>query len=250
MIRLHFKPSSSSIIYQMLASILQKFSSAKLILHLAICFILLSQFSCSSGGGSSSGSSRSTRTAVRIFHGGLDAAPLGLFLGEEFLGETRFMGESVFTPVSPQITNLRLTRTNRFAEPVTEFPVTLALDTEYSVFAYGQINAGTFRVKLLEEAIIRPEEGFARVQFLNALNGASSARFAIVGVEPRSVPFGQTSGFFEISSGVHSLVVSDVSGRPVSNIEFEAKDRGEVSIMLAGRTDYGFVQLKLYEDFD
>jgi hypothetical protein len=211
---------------------------------------ILSTFSLSCSGGSSSNGKRSNQTAVRVFHAGLDAVPVGLFLGQTLIGETSYLSNSVFSPVSPQDALLRLTRSNRFEEPVIEFPVQLQSSTEYSIFIYGEVKKGTFQARLLEEALVVPSEGNTRIQYLHALIDVPSVRFRVTGQEDVVVRYGANSGFYEIPSGDQSLTILDASGRTLSSLSLNAKDQGELSVVLAGKADYSFISVKLYEDFD
>jgi hypothetical protein len=215
-----------------------------------ITITILCTFSISCSGGSSSNGKRSNQTAVRVFHAGLDAVPVGLFLGENLIGETSYLSNSVFTPVSPQEALLRLTRSNRFDEPVIEFPVQLQTATEYSIFIYGEVKRGTFQVRLLEEPLVVPAEGNTRIQYLHALIDVPSVRFRLSGQDDVVVRYGGNSGFFEIPSGDKSLTILDASGRTLSSLTLNARDQGELSVVLAGKADYSFVSVKVYEDFD
>ncbi len=219
------------------------------ILSYIICFSLVF-FTAACSGGGSSGKSRSNQTALRVFHAGLDAIPVGLFLGENLVGEASYMGDSVFTPVSPQQAVLRLSRSNRYAEPVIEFPVNLLPATEYSVFIYGEVKRGTFQVRLLEEPLIIPEPGNTRIQFLHGLIDQGAVRFQIDGMNGVALRFGESSSFTEIPSGDHVLKILDDSSRVISQLNIQAPDRGELSILLGGKSSYNFVSVKVYEDFD
>lgn len=223
------------------------FKSHVLFILISVIFCTLS-LSCS--GGSSSNGKRSNQTAVRVFHAGLDAVPVGLFLGETLIGETSYLSNSVFTPVAPQETHLRLTRSNRFDEPVIEFPVQLQPATEYSIFIYGEVKRGTFQVRLQEESLIVPSEGMTRIQYLHALIDVPSVRFRVSGQDDIMVRYGGSSSFFEIPSGDQSLTILDASGRTLTSLILNAKDQGELSVVLAGKADYSFISVKVYEDFD
>jgi hypothetical protein len=217
------------------------------LIYIPVLIFLLIFVSCS---GDSSGKKRSRQTAVRVFHAGLDAIPVGLFLGEELIAETRYLSDSAFTPVSPQSSILRLSRSNRFHEPVIEFPVELLPATEYSVFIFGEVKRGTFQVRLLEEPLVIPGSGMSRIQFLHGLIDQGNVRFRIDGMDDIRLGFGEHSGFLQIPSGDHVLRVLDSSGSTISSTALSAPEQGELSILLAGRSTYNFITVKVYEDFD
>jgi hypothetical protein len=222
--------------------------SRLILTFIAPLLFLLSLSSCS--GGNSSNNKSSNQTGVRVFHAGLDAIPLGLFVGDNFIGETSYLANSVFTPIRPQEAILRLTRSDRFNEPVIEFPVSILPHTEYSVFVYGEVKRGSFRVRLLEEPLVVPESGSCRVQFLHGLIDQGSVRFRLNGAPDVTLSFGDNSGFLIIPAGENTVSITDSSSREISRTRVNAPDGGELSILLAGRTSYNFVTVKVYEDFD
>ncbi|HMO17372.1 MAG TPA: hypothetical protein PKA63_04560 [Oligoflexia bacterium] len=221
-----------------------------LIIFSLIIFLAFSNSCGGGGGGGDGGGRRSTQTALRVFHAGLDAVPVGVYIGNEFIGETRYLGKSLFKTLKPQDTVLKLTRSDRFNEPVAEFPVSLALNTEYSLFIYGEVKSGTFRVKLLEEPIIRPESGRARVQFLNALSDSGDVRFNLTNLDTVSVRFGTSSGFIDIPEGIYDLRAVSSNGQSIILNSITISDRGETSFLLGGKPEYDFISIKIYEDFD
>lgn len=224
-------------------------SRFKLLTYILLLTLLLTSLSCS--GGSSGGNKKGNQTAVRVLHAGLDAIPVGLFIGQNFIGETRYLGNSIHLPVSQGESILRLTRSDRFDEPVIEFPVNLLKATEYTLFLYGEVKKGTFQVRLIEEPIIVPEKDMARVQFLHGLIDQGSLRFQVDGINNDvQIGFGDNSNFIDIPSGNHRLRVFDNSGRLVTETRFDASSQSEMTILIGGKSSFNFVSIKVYEDFD
>jgi len=223
--------------------------------HISLPLLLVISLlaACGGGGGGGDGAAgRTTSTAVRLIHGAVAVAPLQVIVGEEVISEDAYAQSSDFVQVPSGPAEIVLRRAKSTEGSFRTLAANLEPETEYSLFLFGGIDDGTDEVKLIEEPITRPEEGFARVRVLNALAGSSGLRLSGTSLESNGVSavFGATSGFVESRSGPVSITVSSDNGVPLSTLAVTLADRGELTVLISGSSDVGFVTTTLFEDLD
>ena len=226
--------------------------------HISLPLLLLISLfaACGGGGGGGDGgdgaAGRTTSTAVRLIHGAVAVAPLQVIIGEQLVSEDAYAQSSNFVQVPSGPAEIILRRAKSTDGSFRTLAANLEPETEYSLFLFGGIKDGSDEVKLIEEPVTRPEEGFARVRVLNALAGSSGLRLSGTSLQSNGVSavFGASSGFVESLSGPVSITVSSNNGVPLSTLAVNLADRGELTILISGSSDVGFVTTTLFEDLD
>ena len=202
------------------------------------------------GGGTDDGTKRTTGTGIRIISGALDAPPVDLKIGEQYLNRGAFLLPNFYAAVDSGLQNVILERANSPGETIFSQALTLADKTEYSLLLSGREARGTFAATVLEEPVVRPEKGQARVQLVNLLEGSGSLIMSGGGVTQGPVPFGGASGYAVLASGPQTFVITNSRGGIVGTIPTTITDRGEVTIVTGGSTAEGVVLSKVYNDLD
>lgn len=231
-----------------------------IIIRLSLIMIFSLAAGCSGGGGGDNnsaggndddGSNRVTnKSAVRIIHSSIDAVPLGILSNGVFLGESSFLGKNKFYNIGLGANLLTLTRGARVNQPVKSLNVEVADKTEYTVFVYGAEKDNEFNVKVLPEPIMRPASGMSRFQVLNGLSDASAIKFSIASTANQVVPFGDTSGFLDLPTGVYDVLVSGSTGGALGVVSVNLAEKAEITLVVSGKLEYSFVSMKTYQDLD
>lgn len=221
-----------------------------------VCLVLiLFLVSCSSGGGGDSDSGpsgRTSKTGVRIVNASIDSVPLGLFQNELFLSKSNYLEQAEYTPVTVSPSLLNVTRGARINEKIRQLNFQPENNLEYTILVLGEGDDSALDIELLSEPILRPEKGFGRVRFVNALIGANSARCSVSdGLTQSNIQsaYGVLSETVEMISGIKTVRVESSDGG-VQSATFSLADRGELLIILAGKTELGFSTLKAITDLD
>ncbi|MFN8389554.1 MAG: DUF4397 domain-containing protein [Bdellovibrionota bacterium] len=224
---------------------------------LTICFVALTSLaSCSGGGGGggggggNDGTHRSTGTGIRIIHGALDAPPVDLKIGEEYLNRGAFLLPNFYAGVGSGTQNVLLERANSPGVNFFSEPVALAKDTEYTLLLTGRTGANTFNVNVIEEPVVRPESGQGRVQLMNALEGSSPLILSGGGITLGPVPFRNASGYAILPAGDQVFTVTNTRGGVVGTFPVNIADRGESTIVFGGATSEGVILHQVYTDLD
>ncbi len=217
--------------------------------------ILLALTSCSGGGGGGEGegssrSGRTTKTAIRVIHSSVDAVPLGLVSNGVFLNKFDYLGESEFYDVAEGANALTLVTGDRVSQAIKSLSIDALKSTEYTLFAYGAERDREFRVEVLPEPVLRPEDGMSRVQVLHGLSDVSSINFTIGTEGSRSVAFGKTSGFIDLPVGTYPVTITGSRGNLLGSLNVNLENRGEATVVVAGKVDYNFISFKVYQDLD
>lgn len=227
------------------------FSSATL-----FAVILSVTVGCSGGGGGGGGSSadgtlkRSTKTGLRILHGALDLPPVTVRIPEQLLFTAGYAEGNFYHSAPEGAVTINLDFQVPGGITTRAISPTLVKDTEYSVFVFGSYAANNLNTLLIEDAVLRPETGFARFRLFNAYQGGGALSATIGGVAIPATSYGSASGFIDLASGAQSLVVKDGSGRTVSSLALTLDDRGETTIMITGNKELGVVFAPEYKDLD
>ena len=198
-------------------------------LFLALFFSPLMIASCSGGGSGGDGGGKEGRTtdsAVRIIHSSVDAVPLGVAANGVFLGQSSYLGENKFYKVGTGPNSLSISRAARINEVVETLPLTVEDKVEYTIFAYGAEKDQQFNIKILKEPVVRPEAGSARIQVLNGVSDLSGIKFTIGSIVANPVNFGESSGFFDLPSGVYDVTITGPTGSPLGVVAVNLGDRG------------------------
>jgi hypothetical protein len=224
---------------------------------LAIGFLALSACSGGGSGGSDSGDNGdddslrvTNKPAVRIIHSSIDAVPVGITSNGVFLGESSYLGKNKFYNLGLGSNLITLTRSARASEPLRSLNLNVADKEEYTVFVYGAQRDENFNVKILPEPIVKPLDGMSRFQVLNGLSDASSIKFSISTTQNKVVPFGNTSGFLDIPSGVYDVSVVAANGAALGVTSVNLSEKIEITLVVSGKLEYSFVSMKTYQDLD
>jgi Domain of unknown function (DUF4397) len=220
-----------------------------------ICLIFLlfcSLLSCASGGGGEGGGGggRTTGTAVRLIHSGIDIAPLEMQVGAEYLQKMGFGDLSQYVKVSEGQISIALQRANSPGNIFRTINETLASSTEYTVFVFGSIERSTSSAVLLPDPVVRPEAGFARVQLLNGVDGIGKLTMKAPGAEALDALFGGSSGYVTLPMGPQVIPIVNQKGHTVATFNVVLEDRGEASLVLEGSDDLGVVFQRVFTDLD
>lgn len=240
----------------MARALLSSVQSKRLSIFLSI-FVLSAFTSCGGGGGggggdgdTNDGTRRTTNTGIRILHGALDIEPVDLKIGEKYLGRTSFMKENFYAESGDGSQVVTLERANSPGVNIYSAPLALADKTEYSLLLSGMASHNNFAVTVLEEPIVRPEKGLARMQLVNLLEGSPPLTLTAGGVSTGAAPFRLASGYVELAAGPQVLNVTNAQGGLVSSIPFTIADRGEVTVMLGGFTSENIIVARVFTDLD
>jgi hypothetical protein len=221
-------------------------------LSLSLCFFT----ACGSGGGGggsgggNDGTRRTSGTGIRIIHGALDVAPVDLKIGESYLNRGTFMIPDFYSSVNKGTQNIILERANSPGVTYFSQPMELADKTEYSLILSGRTSRNTFAVTVLEEPVVRPDSGQARVQLVNALEGSSPLVLNGGGISLGPVAFRGGSGYGVVASGPQTFTVTNTKGGLVGTVTTDLADRGEATIVFGGASSEGVVISKVYTDLD
>ncbi len=225
----------------------------KFAVSLTLILVSTSLFACGGGGGGG-GDGRTTDTGLRIIHAAIAISPLELVIpGVETddggpIQKAAYAETTSFVRAEKGETIIQLQRANSPGVFFESIPTTLEEKTEYSIFVYGDFEIGNDRVALLAEPVEQPESGFARVQLLNGLGGAS--RLEIAGSGATGVArFGNTSGFLEVPFGPQTFTITE-SGFPITTVPVDIPDRGEATIVVSGSQTLGSTFTRVYLDLD
>lgn len=224
------------------------------LIHFFTCtlFILSSCSGGGSGGSDGSSSGRTNKTGVRVVNASIDSVPLGIFQNELFLSKTNYLEQSEFIPITVASSILKVTRGTRANEVIRQLNFQPSSDLEYTVLVLGEGDDNALDIELVSEPILRPKSGLGRVTFVNALIGANNAKCTISDATSQNTlqsAYGVLSNSIEVASGIKTFTVESSSGnREVATLNLE--DRGELLIILAGKTELGFSTLKAITDLD
>jgi hypothetical protein len=230
------------------------------VLKIFISVLIISVLaSCGGGGGGGAGSDgselvQSTRTAVRLLHGSIDASPIELWVGNEpeaYSQKARFAQGRFYVAVDDGQTALKLQRANTVGNAVSVFPGPLSKDTEYSILVYGSAKQGTFGTRLITDQTERPDAGKAYFRLVNSLEDSGTLTATILsGSTVGTAAYSMASEFSLITSGVQTFEIYNSKGKLVDATTVTIPDRGELTLLVMGSTDLGVVVSTAYMDLD
>ena len=217
---------------------------------LSLSMFVLFASSCGGGGGGGDGEGRTTETAVRIIHASLDTMPLTVASGPLLLQKARYLDITGYVPVPDGPTILTVERANLPGSVLANLNLQLEPETEYTVFVTSRPGSGDEQAVALADPVARPEEGFGRIQLLNAVE--ASGRIALKGANFDSGPAleGASSGFRDVPFGPISLSLIDRNGREMLPLALDVPDRGELTVVGAGSGPLGVAFARVYPDLD
>ncbi len=195
------------------------------------------------GGGSSSSTTlhRTTDTAVRILHAGLDFEPVDLKVGDMYLSHAGFLEQNFYVSLDHGPETITLERANSPGVVVNQTQATLAAKTAYSVLISGQVSQNTLQVTLLEEPIVRPEKGQGRVKIVNLLENGGRLAMAATGVALGPVPFRTSSDYATVPSGPLTVTITNERGGTLAVTAIDIPDRGDATVVMGGDNRQGVV---------
>ncbi len=223
--------------------------------------VLLFFSSCGGGGGggsddnnSSDGSVKVTnKTGVRIINASIDSAPLGIHKDGVLLSMSKYLGDVYFNKIDENSGNIFITRAGRDTEILKSIAISPKSDTEYTFFAYGETKTDNLRFTQLEEPILRPVNGTARIRLYNGLSGQNdiTASFSSFGAANGNLTakFGGYSGELTLPSGQVTVSATTNSGKQLRQV-LDLPNKGELAIVIAGNLEYGFSTIKGIIDLD
>ncbi len=203
------------------------------------------------GGGGGGGGGRTTETAVRLIHGGIDTTPLEVFVAGLSIQKGAFADVTDFVSVPAGPIAIDLQRANTPGATFRQLPTSLAEETEYSIFVAGSALRENLSVQLLEEPVAQPAAGRGRVQLLNALEG--SAALTLEGTGASAAPqaaFGRSSGFFDVPAGPLTFAAQNGRAGTVANFSVTVPDQGELTLVVEGSLPLGAVLTRTFSDLD
>ncbi len=221
---------------------------------LALCLL---QSGCSGGGSESGGGGggsstlvRSSDTGVRILHGGLDFEPVDLRIADEYITKAAFMQPNFFGKLRKGPQTITLERAHSPGVIVGQIQRDFQRGMEYSVVLAGQVGRGTFNSTIIEEPIVRPEPGQARVQLVNLLENSSQLSMSGTGVALGPVLFRLASGYAVLSPGPQSFSITNSLGGVVAVPTVDIPNQGEATIVVGGDANQSVVIAQVYLDLD
>lgn len=222
--------------------------------YLKLCLALVVTLAFSAcgggGGGGDGGGGRTTKTALRLIHASIDGSPLEVKLGDVVVQKARFAEVTAYAAVEQGPSLVEVGRVNSTGVLLGRIPLTLEKETEYTLFVVGAARDSQETVVVLEEPVARPERGFARVQLLNGLIGATSLRGEIGGVSLGPVLLGASSGFVDVASGAENLIVRGASSQELLQVALLLEDRAEATVLVTGSQELGIRISRIYPDLD
>ncbi len=220
---------------------------------LCLCLVAAAAFAgaCSGGGGGVGGGAGRTReTALRIVHGSIDAAPVTVRIGDVFLQKAAYAEVTSYVPVVPGPAVVTVERANAPGDIVAQLNIDFRPETEYSLFVVGETRHNDFGVTVIEEPVVRPASGIARLQLLNALPDSAAVKLQGTGFTVGPTGFSASSGFVEVPGGVQPVTVAYDNGRVIGQIELQLEDRGEATVVVSGSGDLRLNFTRVYYDLD
>jgi len=221
---------------------------------------LLSLCSCSGGGGGGgdseessedSSNGRTTLPGLRIIHGSIDGSPLTAKISGLGVQTARYVEPRFFSRIEEgQDVNIVIDRARSIGVGLTNFVTDIENGNEYTVFVFGSVSDDTATARLLVEPVIQPDDGFARIRILNALEGSGGVVLETLGLVQEAESIGEATEFSEIPSGPRTLFVRTDTGSPLGSLEIEVENRSEISVLVTGSLELGVVYVKAYTDFD
>lgn len=212
---------------------------------------------CGGGGGGGDGggpAGRTTDTALRLIHASIDAVPLTVTVNQGGtlvpVHTARYAQATDYFRLEEGDALLTVERANSPGSTVVQFPLQLAKETEYTLFAVGEARKGNFRVTLLQDIVARPEEGLAHLQVMNGYDHAGPLSVSVGGLNKGPLTLGATTGFFEVASGPQTLIISTSQGGELARVALDLPDRGEATIVVSGAGDLGVHYITIYNDLD
>ncbi len=205
------------------------------------------------GGGSGSvedGTERTSGTGVRIIHAALDIEPVDLKIGLDYAARAAFMDIDFMTDVKSGTTDVAVERANSPGVNYYFGPLTLAPKTEYTFLLSGESSHNNFNVTVLEEPVVRPDEGKARIQLINLLEGSSPLNMAGPSLAIGPVPFRLASGYADIGVGPQTFTVTNSRGGVISTFTTDVANQGELTIVVGGYAPQGVIVTRIVPDLD
>lgn len=229
----------------------------KLILSL---LILLTLASCSSGGdGGGDGESnedgsqvRTREPGLRIIHGSIDGSPLTAKINGIDIQTSRYVEPQFFTSILEGVdVSIAVDRARSVGVSLTNITTDIVGGNEYTIFVYGSVMNDTERARLIVEPVVEPEDGFARVRIMNALEGSGGVVLESAGglIEEAEM-VGDATDFVEIPAGPRTFFVRTDLGSPLGSVEIDLENRSELSVLVTGSLELGVVFVKTFVDFD
>lgn len=205
---------------------------------------------CSGGGGEGGGDGRTTDTGIRVLHGAADIEPVDLRVGELLLQRAHFGDVTEYVKAEQGPAALVLDRANAAGTTVASLNADLQKKVEYSLLLFGRETSGTFSVRLLEDPVLRPETGTARLQIVNALEGAPPVRAVAGTVQTAPAAFSLASGFVDVPPGPASIAVKNEKGGTLLTLAVDIPDRSEATVFVTGVTDLNVIVGRVILDLD
>lgn len=220
-----------------------KKSSSVLIVPLLLTLPLFHS-GCGGGGGdsgSSGGLHRTTDTAVRILHAGLDFEPVDLRVGDQYLSHAAFLETNFYAAIGNGPQTLTLERAHSPGVVVNQTQAVLKDKTGYALLISGQVSKGTLQVTLLEEPLARPDSGQGRVKLVNLLENAGTIAAAGGGVALGPTPFRSASDYATLVAGPQTFTIKNSRGGTLAVTTIDVPDRGDATIVLGGDSNQGVI---------
>ncbi len=216
-----------------------------------VCFVLIALLlgACGGGGGGGDGG-RSTGTSFRIIHASVDSSPYSVSAGDKFLQKAAYADVTEYVPLDQGPVLLTVSRLNFPGDVLTQIASNTKESTEYSLFVFGEKRRGSFRTTMLEEPVVRPAKGQARVQLLNALPDHPRAVLTATGLKIGPVNYSTSSGYTEVASGPLAVSVGTEDGRVISSQTLLLPDQGEATVVVSGSADLNVRFVRVYYDLD
>lgn len=214
---------------------------------LGVCLAL--QISCGGGSGGGTADGRTTSTAIRIVHGGIETTPISLRVGLDTVQSGRFAEATQYVKLEKGEAVIGVERQNSPGVIIGTHMLTLEDNTEYTLFLYGEEEKGNVNTVLIKEPVSRPDVGFARLQILNSRSGSDKVSVAEGDIVYGPAAFGSSSGFFDLPSGLHTFKIKDES-HTIKTISVDIPDRGELTVHVTGSGNIGIDFVSLLFDLD
>lgn len=213
----------------------------------ALVFILTAAASgCGGGGGDGGGGSgpglhRTTDTAVRILHAGLDFEPVDLRVGDVYLTHAGYLEPNFYVSLDSGSQTLTLERAHSPGVVVNQTAAALKEKTGYSLLISGQVSHGTLQVTLLEEPLVRPEKGQGRVKLVNLLENGGTLALTAAGIALGPVPFRSASDYAIATAGPLTVTVQNNRGGVLAVTAIDVPERGDATVVIGGDNQQGVV---------
>lgn len=220
------------------------------VLNIVTIFLLVISASACSGGGDGESEGRTRKTALRVIHGSIDGTPVIARIEDIFLQQTRFGQLQDYVPVEEGDALVTIERANAPGVILRSIQVPFESETEYTVFVSGEARDDQGRAVLITEPVEQPDEGFARIQFLNGLSQAGSLSLRGADFTSPLAREGQSSGYVETASGPQDLAIVDDGGRVIERLTLDLVDRGDITVLITGSVELDYQIIRVFQDLD